>query len=79
MLSAEGCSQVHVYLTSQTLKTQISTCCSRSTIVYWPKEGVTDEQLNDKDNWMCGAVPEVFTTKLDDKRQLQTEGYLGEE
>ena len=76
MGSIEGCNQVHVYLTNATLNAKLSTSCTRSTILHFPKEGITDEQLfEDDDNFETSAVPEVFTTTLAE-RKLVTEGYM---
>lgn len=47
MAAIEGCNQVHVYLTNATMSAKISTSCTRSTIMHFPKEGITDEQLDD--------------------------------
>ena len=47
--------------------------------MHFPKEGVTDEQLNDdEDNWVTAAVAEVFTTTIADGK-LVTEGYTEED
>ena len=78
MAAIEGCNQVHIYLTNATLGTKISTSCTRSTIMHFPKEGITDEQLEDVENWVESPVPEVFTTTVQG-RKLITEGYLEEE
>lgn len=64
MAAIEGCNQVHIYLTNATRHAKISTSCTRSTIMHFPKEGVTDDQLEDHDNWNTIAVPEVFTTTI---------------
>lgn len=75
MAAIEGCNQTHIYLTHATLNTKISSSCTRSTIVHFPKEGMTDDQLNDDDNWHTSPVPEVFTTTVQGKKLL-TEGYM---
>ena len=79
MGSIEGCNQVHVYLTNATMNAKMSTSCTRSTIMHYPKEGVTDEQLNDdEDNWVTAAMAEVFTTTIVEGK-LVTEGYTEED
>lgn len=45
MANIEGCNQVNIYLSQATMKTKVSTSCTRSTIMNWPKEGMTEEQL----------------------------------
>ena len=76
MAAVEGCNQVNIYLTNTTASAKISTSCTRSTIMHFPKEGITDEQLDDLDNWMTVAVPEVFTTTISADKKLLTEGYI---
>ena len=76
MCAIEGCNQVHVYLTNATLNAKMSTSCTRSTIMHFPKAGIADEQLlEDDDNFETSAVPEVFTTTIAEQK-LVTEGYM---
>lgn len=74
MASIEGCNQVNIYLTHSTLNTKVSTSCTRSTIMNWPKEGMTEEQLLETANWHMEAVPEVYTTTVSNNT-LDTVGY----
>ena len=37
---------------------------------------MTDEQLEDDDNWHTSPVPEVFTTVVEGGAKLITEGYM---
>lgn len=74
MANIEGCNQVNIYLTYDTLKTKISTSCTRSTIINWPKADMTPEQLQETANWFMEAVPEVYTTTVAGNT-LDTQGY----
>ena len=78
MASIEGCNQIHIYLTNATSNAKISTSCTRSTIMHFPKEGITDDNLEEEENWATYAVPEVFTTTIAEHK-LVTEGYMEEE
>lgn len=46
--------------------------------MHWPKAGVTNEDFND-DDYISAPIPEVFTTKVLEQKELSTEGYLGDE
>jgi len=78
MANIEGCNQIHIYLTNATSNAKISTSCTRSTIMHFPKEGITDDNLEEDENWATYAVPEVFTTTIA-AHKLVTEGYMEEE
>jgi len=53
----------------------VSTSSTRSTIVHFPKEGITDDQLDEEENWRVQAIPEVFISLIAGQR-ITTEGYL---
>lgn len=43
MAAVEGCNQVNIFLNNATSNAKISTSCTRSTIMHFPKAGITDD------------------------------------
>lgn len=64
MASLDGSKQTRIYLKNEAISAKFSTICSLSTYIYYPKEGVKDEDLDDADNWRYEAIPEVLTTTI---------------
>ena len=79
IVNIEGSNQTHVHLNNATKGCKISTSCTRSTIVFYPKAGMTDEQLDNLDNFEMCAVPEVYLTTINEENKLNTEGFLLED
>ena len=79
MVNIEGSNQTHVHLNNYSKESKISTTCARSTIIFSPKAGMTDEQLENLDNFDMQAVPEMYITKVGKDGKLNTEGFLMEE
>ena len=64
MVTAESCNEVQVILSNDTRNTKISTICSRSVIVKFPKEGSTDDQVaEDPDEHQASfPIAEIYET-----------------
>ena len=81
ILEIESCDQVNIYLNNKTLNTKISTTNTASTIIHFPAKGITDEQLENRENedsyWIIKPIPEVYTTSIvEADRSMVTEGYM---
>lgn len=75
MIAVEACQQTHIWLTEATKNVSVSTSCTRSTVLHYPKPGKSVAELEDTTNWTQACVPEVFTTTIKDE-VVFTEGYL---
>ena len=64
MLTTENCNEIVLTLSNETRNAKISTICSRSVIVKYPKEGSTDEQAaeNPGEHLLSFPIAEVYET-----------------
>lgn len=67
MLYAENSNEVTLTLTDESKGTKVSTCCCRSVIVKFPKEGSTPEQQKDNpaEYMLNFPVAEVYETTVE--------------
>ena len=73
MVTTENCNEVVVNLPVEYKGTKVSTICSRSIIVKWPKEGSTDAQAAENPAEHLNSMPiaEVYETVID-KNEIVT-------
>jgi len=66
MLYAENSSEIHLKLTEESKGTKVSTCCCRSVLMKFPKEGSTPEQQKESPEEYMVSLPiaEVYETTV---------------
>ena len=75
MITAENTSELICTLSNETRETKISTCCCRSVIIRFPKDGSTDQQCAEapEEHMMNVPIAEVYETLVTKgKNELET-------
>ena len=74
MVTAESCNELVITLTNDTRKAKVSTICCRSVILKYPKEGFTDQQVEEdpEENQASYPIAEVYETVVGSENELKT-------